>query len=179
MSGYYMANQFLSTTQVYITDNLDTNANNFESVLRNNLNMIVLALNTKDSGYYPQEEILTGQLFYPNYTSVISSSSAPQQYRPIYRKVIDTGTLPNTGTSTTAHGITFLPVAGNTTFRVVNIRGAATDPAGRVMISLPYSSPTLNQNISVYADQTNVYITTGINMAAYTDSHICVEWIKL
>lgn len=175
-----MANQFLETTQVYILDPSKSSSQEFTTNLRNNLNKIVLALNTKDSGYYPQEEILSGQLFFPDYANFVSSTGGNIQYRPIYRKVIDTGTLPNTGTSTTAHGIAFYPALPNpTTFRTTRIYGSATDQATHTMIPLPYASPTLNQNISVYVDTTNVYITTGINRTNFTLSQIVIEYIKL
>lgn len=170
--------QFIGTTQVYDLGKSSVNAEDFTTHLRNNFNNIVMALNIKDSGYYSQDEFVNGQLFYPNYSRVDSASSAPATFRQVFRKVIDTGTLPNAGTSTTAHGITTLPAAGNTTFIATRIYGCATDPVNRLFIPLPYSSPTLNQNISVYWDNTKVYITTGINMTAYTVSQVVLEFLK-
>lgn len=169
---------FIGTTQIYDLGKESVNSKDFTVRLRQNLNNIVLALNIKDSGYYAQEEFVNGQLFYPDYTRVDSASTASSTYRQVFRKVIDTGALPNVGTSTTAHGITTLPAVGNTTFIATRIFGCATDPVNRLFIPLPYSSPTLNQNISVYWDNTNVYITTGINMTAYTISHCVLEYIK-
>lgn len=170
--------QFVGTTQIYDLGKDNVNAEDFTVRLRQNFNNIVMALNIKDSGYYSQEEFVNGQLFYPDYSRVDSASSAPATFRQVFRKVIDTGALPNAGTSTTAHGITTLPAAGNTTFIATRIFGCATDPVNRLFIPLPYSSPTLNQNISVYWDNTNVYITTGINMTAYTVSQCVLEYIK-
>jgi len=170
--------QFIGTTQIYDLGRSNVSEKDFTVRLRNNFNDIVMALNTRDSGYYAQEEYVNGQLFYPDYSRVDSASSAPAQYRQVFRKVIDTGTLPNAGLSTIAHGITFLPTAGNTTFIATRIYGAATDQVNRILIPLPYSSPTLNQNISVSVDATNVYITTGINMTAFTVSHIVFEYVK-
>lgn len=175
-----MANQFLETTQVLKLNRLDPSNSTFSTDLRNYLNLLTLTLNTKESGYYPQEEILNGQLFYPDYTNFVSSTSGNLQYRPIYRITVDTGALANAGTSTTPHGITFSPaLPAATTFRATRIYGAATDPATHTMLPLPYASPTLNQNISVYLDTTNVYITTGINRSAFTLSQIVIEYIKL
>jgi len=170
--------QFIGTTQIYDLGRSSVNAEDFTSHLRNNFNNIVMALNIKDSGYYAQEEFVNGQLFYPDYSRSDSGTTAPPQFRQVYRKVIDTGTLPNTGTSTTAHGITFLPAAGNTTFISTRIYGAATDQVNKIFLPLPYASPTLNQNISVYADNTNIYITTGINRTAFTVSQIVLEYLK-
>lgn len=170
--------QLIGTTHIYDLGKDGAQSKDFVSRLRNNLNNIIIALNDKESGLYSQSEILNGQLFYPDYAIVNSSSGTSAQYRQVFRKVIPTGALPNTGTSTTAHGITLLPAAGNTTFRATRIYGAATDPAARIFLPLPYASPTLNQNISVYVDATNVVITTGINRTAFTDSHVCIEYIK-
>lgn len=170
--------QLIGTTQIYELGHGESRED-FVSRLRNNLNNMVIAINDKESGLLSQEEILNGQLFYPDYTAVNSATTTSAQYRQVYRKVIPTGTLPNAGTSNTAHGLTFLPAAGNTTYRAIDYYGAATDPAGRIMIKLPYSSPTLNQNISVHIDATNVVITTGINRTAFTDSHVVIEYIKL
>ena len=170
--------QFIGSTQVYDLGRSSVNAEDFTTRLRNNFNNIVIALNTRDSGYYAQEEYINGQLFYPDYSRSDSATSTPPQFRQVYRKVIDCGALPNAGVKNVAHGITFLPAAGNTTFIATRIYGAATDPAARILIPLPYSSPTLNQNISVSVTATNIVITTGINMTAYTTSHVVVEYLK-
>ena len=139
---------------------------------------VSLMLNVKDSGYYAQEEIVNGQLFYPDYSRVDSASSAPSTYRQVFRKVINTGTLPNTGTTNTAHGITLLPLAGNTTFVFTRIYGCATDPVNKIFLPLPFASPTDAENIRIHADNTNIVITTGANRTAFTVSHVVVEYIK-
>lgn len=170
--------QFIGTTQVYDLGNSNINAEDFTVRLRNNFNAIVMSLNTRDSGYYSQEEYVNGQLFYPDYSSVDSYSSSPATFRQVYRKVIDCGALPDTATKTIAHGITFLPTAGNTTFVATRICGAATNPAGRTFLTLPYSSPTLNLNVNVFVNATNILITTGVDRTAYTKSHIVIEYCK-
>lgn len=177
--------QFIGTTQVYDLGEKNVNAEDFAVRLRQNFNNIVLALNIKDSGYYSQEEFVNGQLFYPDYTRVNSASSAPATFRQVFRKVINTGTLPNAGTTNTPHGITLLPTippaapGTPTTFIATRIYGCATDPVNRIFIPLPYSSPTaLNQNILVNWDATNVNITTGINMTAFTISQVVLEYVK-
>lgn len=174
-----MADQLLGTTQVYILDKMDPNSGEFTTNLRNNLNRMLITLDAKESGYYPLEESMCGQLLFPDYTNWVSTRSGNIQYRPIFRKVIDTATLPNAGVSTIAHNIVVVPALPNpTTFRFTRIYGAATDPVNHVFIPLPYSSPVLNENISVYADTTNVYITTGINRTNFTVSQIVLEYTK-
>lgn len=174
-----MTDQFLGTTQVIKLNSLNVNRSDFNTNLRNYLNLLTITLNNKESGYYPQEEILNGQLFFPDYANYVSSTSGNITYRPIYRKTIDTGTLANTGTTTIAHGITFYPaLPAATTYRLTRLYGAATDQATHTMIPLPYSSPTLNENISVYADGTNICITTGIDRTGFTKSQVVLEYIK-
>ena len=170
--------QFIGTTQIYDLGRSSVNAEDFTVRLRQNFNNIVLALNIKDSGYYSQEEFVNGQLFYPDYTRVDSASSAPATFRQVFRKVIDTGTLPDTTFKNIPHGITLMPAAGNTTFIFTRIYGCATDPAARIFLPLPYASPTAANNIEVEVNATNVRITTGSNRTAYTISHCVLEYIK-
>jgi len=165
--------QFLGTTQVFDLSSTDMNSEDFDVRLRHNFNNVVLGLNTRDSGYYAQEEFINGQLFYPDYSRVDSANSAPATYRQVYRKVIDTGTLPNTGTTNTAHGIT---VTSNFVF--TRIYGCATDPVGLIGLPLPYASPVAANNIEVSVTATNVVITTGNNRAAFTKSHVVIEYCK-
>ena len=165
--------QFLGTTQVLDLNTADMNAEDFDVRLRNNFNNIVLGLNTRDSGYYTQEEFINGQLFYPDYSRVDSANSAPATYRQIYRKFIDTGALPNTATKNVAHNI-----AVTTDFVFTRIYGCATDPVGLIGLPLPYASPTAANNIEVHVTATNVVITTGSNRAAFTKSHVVIEFVK-
>ena len=72
--------------------------------LRQYLNEISTATNTKDSGIYDAVETITGQSFLPTFNT---QTAANVTYRTVFRKVIDFGTLPNTATKSIAHGITF------------------------------------------------------------------------
>ena len=70
--------------------------------------------------------------------------------KPIYRKVVNLGNLPNTNSKVVAHGITN---AGTFT----NVTGIALSSS--VKINLPY--PTNNtRTIMLYASSTSVYIET-------------------
>ena len=72
----------------------------------------------------------------------------------VYTKAVSCGTLPNATTDTTAHGITGID-------NIISITGFAKDPATPEYIPLPYSSPTLVDNILVKVGATNITITTG------------------
>lgn len=123
------------------------------------------AVNTKTGGLFQNLETAAFDQY------VVENN--PLTFRPVYRKMIFFGTLPNTATKSVAHGIAF-----GTSFRLVRIYGAATDPVGLVYIPLPYSSPTLNQNIKLNADATNVNVETAINYTAFTSTTIVLEYVK-
>lgn len=137
--------------------------------LRDYFNSIATAVNSKDSGIYDAVETVTGQQFYPTFST---DTAANVTYRGVLRKVIDFGALPNATTKSVAHGITF-----TSTSSLTKLYGAATDAATPTFIPLPYSSTTLNNNIILNADGTNINITTAIDYSAFTRTFIVIEWI--
>ena len=129
---------------------------------------IIDSLNDKEIAQYNLVEIVTGQKWF--------TPSNNQKERYVYRKVIDFGALPNAATKSVAHGIT---TTATTVF--TNIYGASTDPGASAItasIPLPFSSPTLNENIKLNVDATNVNVTTGIDYTAYTETYIILEYIQ-
>lgn len=138
-------------------------------------NLISEQLNSKASGLYNTQEFVTGETFFPN-PSLTSGSSTFLSSRPVFRKVLNmlpTGTLPNAGTLSVAHGLTF--TSGTTG---VKLYGAATNTAGTSIIPLPYASPTAGNNIELNADATNVNIITGSDRTAYTKCVVIIEFLK-
>lgn len=172
-----MANQqqntgsFVQTTQVwdlgYLYD-VDVKSPEFKDLLvrlYQQVNNIAVALNTKKTAYYINEQFNNGsQWFNPNDLS-------PLMTRPGFTKVIDTGALP-AGATTVAHGIT---ITANTKF--TNIYGAASDNIGFNYYPLPYVDAAGVANISVQVDATNVIVTnnSGIN---FTSSVVILEWLE-
>lgn len=88
--------------------------------------------------------------------------------KEIYRTVVDTGTLPNTTTVSTAHGLS--------PDEVVRIYGWASN--GSVWIPLPYADTTTSNLIEVKADGTNVVIKTAVDYSSYTTSYVILEYTK-
>lgn len=182
MAGSYPSNTnpglFVPTTyiwdvsQLYSTDVTSTEFKELLVRMYQNINAIQLAINIKDSGYYVEEEFVNGQLFFPNPTAVATPSLTTPTYRQVFRKTVNFGALPNAASKSVAHGIT---VDANTSF--TRIYGAGTNPSTS-FIPLPYASTTLNQNIQVDVDATNVTITTGIDRTAYTTTYIVLEYLK-
>lgn len=169
---------FIPTTNIWDVSeiqNTDVTSPQFkELIIRmyQNINAIALAVNTKDTGYYPLFEMVNSQLWFPDPTATSASTPQPN-YRQVVRKVINFGTLPNTGTTSVAHGITF-----TTKSRMTRLYGTAIDPLNRLYLPLPYASPTAANNIELNCDATNVNVITGSNRTAYTVCYIVIEYIK-
>lgn len=103
--------------------------------------------------------------------------------KEIYRKVIDTGALPNATTKNVAHGI-----VGMT--KILGIRGMASD--GTTQHTLPRAEGALQAvdeggvaTYTITADcvelavtATNIVLKTVTNLSAFTASHVVVEYVK-
>lgn len=169
---------FVPTTDVYDIQSiysLDVNSKEFKEFLvrlRQSINTIAIALNTKDTGYYSLTEFINSQIFFPDPTLNSTGRQNPT-WRQVYRKVINFGALPNAGTKPIPHGVVF---DDKTSF--TRLYGAATNPIAHTYIPLPHSSPTLNENIKLNADGNNVYVTTTIDYRPYTITYIIMEYLK-
>jgi hypothetical protein len=133
------------------------------------LKIISNAVNIREIGWFLEEELLSGQQFFPGTTT----SADDQQFRSVFRKVVDFGALPNAATKSVPHGIT---TSVNTS--LVQLYAAATDPSVPNYIPIPYASPTLNLNIQMYMDATNINITTAFNWSTYTRCFVSIHYIQ-
>ena len=170
---------FVGTTNVWDVSEIystDINSEEFKELLvrlYQNLNRISLSLNTKDTGSYDTLEFVTGANFFSNPALTSASSSNPTP-RPVYRKVINFGTLPaSASTGTAAHGLTF---NANTSF--TRIYGTASDVSGKNFIPIPYVSATTADIVEINIDSTNVNVTVGKDMSAFTKVYIVLEYLK-
>ena len=165
---------FVPTTQVWDVGEIystDVNSEDFKEILvrlYQNLNNQAFSINIKDSGYYVTEEFVNGQAFFPN-----PSLTEPYTLRQAFRKVINFGALPNTGTTAVAHGIT---VTDGVTF--TRIYGAATNTTAHAYLPLPYASPTAADNIELKVDGTNVTIITGSDRSSFNVTYVVLEYLK-
>lgn len=127
---------------------------------------IANAVNSKEGALYFPVEVSTFQQYF--------TPDDPQRLRATYRKTIDFGVLPNAGTKTVPHGITFTE-----DFSMTRMYGAATDPVSPFRyIPLPYAHPTANTSIALEADGTNVTVITGINYSNFTRCTVVLEYTK-
>lgn len=176
--GYRDSGSFIPSNQIWDTSEIEGNEKLNPELkelfirLYQNLNGMAMAVNGKDTGIYHTDEFVTGKLYPPDPTLTSESASTPIQ-RPVYRKVINFGALPNAGPKTIAHGLTV-----TSDFTWVEVAGCATDPVGLTGVKIPYASDTANDSIELWVDNTNVNITTASDWSAYTRCYIVLEVIK-
>lgn len=140
--------------------------------LYQNINNISISLNTRDAGYYDTQEFVNGQILFPN-PSLNSTSSTTATFRQIYRKVINFGALPNTGTKSVAHGIICTTA---TTF--TRIYATASDTTGLTYLPIPYADAAGIDNIQLDVDATNVNITTASDRTNYNICYVVLEYVQ-
>lgn len=143
--------------------------------IRQYLNDIAVATNTKSSGIYDASETITGKRFLPVFGTGTSTNA---NYRSVFRTVINFGALPNATTTSVAHGI-----STTQNFSFVKIYGTATDPGASTVtaaIPIPYiNTTTPGDSVQINVDATNVNITTTTaNYTAYTRCFVVLEYIK-
>ncbi len=168
---------FIPTTQIWDSsaiDSMDVKSPEFKQLiveLYTNMGLMARILNTKESGFYYQQEFVNGNIWFPNPLYNSTTQKAPTE-RPEFHHVVLTGALLDNAPKSVAHGLTV-----TSGYRSVSVYGGATNPSTS-LIPLPYASPTLADNISVEWDATNVIITTGNDRTAYTDSFVVLRFIK-
>lgn len=116
------------------------------------------AINNTESGFYDSLEVLNGQQFFP--------SINPQQPRLVFRKIVNLGSLPNTGTISIPHGVTGI-------VELTRIYGAATMSGS--YIPMPYFG--VGNGIELQMDATNIIVTTYSNRSTYTGLAV-MEYLK-
>ena len=91
--------------------------------------------------------------------------------KPIYRKVIDTGTLPNATSKSVPTGISNLE-------NIISFKGIAYNPNSSTFIPLPYPSVASSQTIMLYFSNGNINFLSQYNFSIYTQSYIVIEYTK-
>lgn len=113
--------------------------------------------NAREIGWFLDEELLSGKQFIPGINN-------NQEYRSIFRKVVDTGPLQAAVVKTTPHGIVF-----DNKFTLIHLYGAATNSTTLRAVPLP------NDNIHIEMTQTDVTILSPNN---YNRSFVVIEYIQ-
>ena len=90
--------------------------------------------------------------------------------KKIYQKTIDCGACPNSTVKSVAHNISNIN-------DIIDVRGCTK--IGTTYFSLPYVDRTnAANNLGVYANETTVYVTAGIDRSAMTPTYITLEYTK-
>jgi hypothetical protein len=89
--------------------------------------------------------------------------------KPLYRKTVIFGSLPNASSKYIKHNIS------NIDF-IASIKGVTTQSNGAAQ-PLPYSSSTLEKNVQLYADKTIIEITTGRDDSS-KNAYITLKYTK-
>ncbi len=164
---------YIPTTNVWDVGQLyevSVNSPEFKELLvrlYQNVNNIALALNTKVTGYYIEQEFVSGKLFY----NPLADPNDPLQLRPGFIKTINTGAL-GAGVTAVNHNI-----AVTATFQWMFISGAATNTGTLVGYPLPFAGAAGN-NIEVSVTATQVLINNNSGVT-FTDSQVTLEYCKL
>lgn len=89
--------------------------------------------------------------------------------KPVYKKTVDTGALPNNASKQIQHGISNLDI-------VVSLSGFAK--GGTTQITLPYVDTNANASVGAYVSGEYVRIFTSSNRSDFTTSHVTLYYTK-
>lgn len=130
----------------------DTDMNEIKTVVNNNATIL------QGATTYSTSETNTGKIWIDG--------------KPIYRKVINCGNLPNASSTTIAHGITSL----ETYISVIGVAQRSTD---NDLLPIPYVTFNANNSggIAIYCDNTSVHLTTSTNRSGYV-GYVTLEYTK-
>ena len=90
--------------------------------------------------------------------------------KPIFRKVIDFGVLPNTASKNVAHGISNLEF-------VKKLRGMSLNAVTPIFITIPWVN-SASDDASVVVIGDDVRITTSSAMDQWTETYVIIEYTK-
>lgn len=143
--------------------------------LYQNLNLMCNVLNIKDTALYPLQELVNGQLWFPNPLNTSATAAIPSE-RQVIRKVFNlpviAGAALPVGVTTILHNITVTP---KTTF--TRIYGVANDTTGNNYYPIPWASAAGVTNIEIRLNATQIIITNNSGVA-FNNCYVIVEFIQ-
>lgn len=133
--------------------------------LYQNINIIALALNTKVSGFFIDQEFVNGKIY-------ATSDNAEPNIEPIqgWTKFIIIGAL-GAGATTTPHGITF-----TNTYAMISITGAASNTSTFNYYPIGAANGGTT-DIQVTVNSTNVVVTNNSGVT-FDRAYVILEYIK-
>ena len=92
--------------------------------------------------------------------------------KPLYRKVITMGALPNAAAKYTPHGIQNLGT-------VVSLKGMAQSKETNSRIVLPCPDTTPQYTVQLFASPTNIVLNTAFDQSKFNESFAIIEYTKI
>jgi hypothetical protein len=170
---------FVPTTNIWDViqelQEINVNTPEFKELLirmYQNINLMAIVLNLKDSGIYQNQEFVNGQTYFSN-PALTSNTSTIAEPRQVWRQVINFGSLPNATSKSVPHNI---PITPAVTF--TRIYATASDTTGNNYIPIPYASSSGTDNIELDVDMTNVTITTTSDRTNFGTTYVVLEYLK-
>jgi hypothetical protein len=112
------------------------------------LKKISTAVNTREISFMLDEQLISGKQFIPNPDVVDANSGTSEQFRTVFRKVVNTGPLIGGANPPVPHGIVF-----NSNFTLVDMWISATN-------STSFNAVTMSDPQNLTMDVTNINITS-------------------
>ena len=159
----YQNKQFLNENSSIANINkvCDTDMNEIKDVVNNNASITQqnqTAINSMQNGNaYLTSEVTTGMTWIDN--------------KPIYRKVIDCGALPNATTKSVAHNVSNIDT-------VVFANGVSYSTTTGFNFPIPYAADTLQAQVKMWVTSTDIYLQTIANRSEYNQTYIIIEYTK-
>lgn len=134
----------------------DTDMNEIKTVVNNNATELTNVINAEE---YSINEVKTNKVWIDG--------------KPIYRKVINCGNLPNNTTKQITHGISNMSTT-------IKINGTAIRSTDNDTLPIPYITFNANNSggIVIYIDSTNIVLRTTTDRSAYV-GYVTLEYTKL
>lgn len=155
--SYNSSQQFESYVPVY--DAIPQDWNEAQQFLTQQLKEYGNAINIREIGWFLDEELISGKQFIPP----ANVSGTSQQYRTVFRKVIDCSPLV-AGVNNFPHGITV-----NSRFSLIQLYAGATNTGALTGVPLPNAVDTITYNAN------NIIITVA---APYQRCFATIEYIQ-
>lgn len=92
--------------------------------------------------------------------------------KPLYRKVINFGSLPNNGQKNVNHNISNLDL-------IINLYGFGKRPTDGTIIPLQFVKPDdANGEVGMFANNTEIFVIDAFDRSNITETYIVVEYTK-
>lgn len=121
------------------------------------------AINQREICAYVANEIITG--------STLFSDLESQNVRPVFRKVVQFGALPNTTSKSVPHEIDVM-----NTYQFIKILVIGNNPSATG--TTPYATVLANKDSRVDITLSNIVITTTADYSAFTVCSVILEYTK-